>query len=332
MLKDKELEEITRGLEDTELLLELVFGPGEEESPFGARLLEIARQIETASKGKASVRVEPEANLVDRPGLTLRAGAVGNVHYMALPEGPEAQPFAEKILSMARGTATPKQEWEKSLAGFTRPAEILVFIAPTCPHCPQAVREAGKLAGMSASVDVSIIDIHEFPTLTEQFAVRSVPLTVLDRGLSRTGVVPASELAEQIIAREGEAYEGAVFLSLVENGRFDEAARLVLDGRGLRHFLSTWRTSTTQLRIGLMLVVDEVLEADDSALNEIVSGLLDSLSAEDAALRGDTADLLGRIGDPAVIEALEKLKDDPNPDVAEIAEEAIEEIRERDQT
>ncbi len=330
-MNEKELEEIGKGLGDAQLPLELVFGGGEEESPFGARLLEVARQIEATSKGRVGVRVEPEANLVDRPGLTLKAGAVGNVHYMALPEGPEARPFVENLLSMARGDVAPKQEWEKSLAGLSRPAEILVFIAPTCPHCPQAVREAGKLAGISASVDVSIIDIHEFPTLTEQFAVRSVPLTVLDRGLSRMGVVPASELAEQIIAREGEDHEGAVFLSLIESGRFDEAARRILGGPGLPHFLSIWKTSTTQLRIGLMLAVDEVLEADDTALDEIVAGLLGSLGAADAALRGDTADLLGRIGDPAAVEELEKLRDDPNPDVAEIAEEAIEEIRERDQ-
>jgi HEAT repeat protein len=44
-------------------------------------------------------------------------------------------------------------------------------------------------------------------------------------------------------------------------------------------------------------------------------------------LRGDTADLLGQIGHPSAREALKSLLKDPNPDVAEIAKEALEALR-----
>ena len=47
------------------------------------------------------------------------------------------------------------------------------------------------------------------------------------------------------------------------------------------------------------------------------------LDAEDAALRGDTADLIGQTGSETARPALEKLLTDPNPDVVEIAEEAL---------
>ena len=61
----------------------------------------------------------------------------------------------------------------------------------------------------------------------------------------------------------------------------------------------------------------------------LVPGLLPNLAAEDPVLRGDTADLLGRIGHRAARNPLRTLLEDPNPDVAEIASEALEEIEAR---
>ncbi len=48
------------------------------------------------------------------------------------------------------------------------------------------------------------------------------------------------------------------------------------------------------------------------------------LSQDDVALRGDTAELLGKIGNPIAIPALKKTAEDPDPDVREAAEEALE--------
>ena len=44
---------------------------------------------------------------------------------------------------------------------------------------------------------------------------------------------------------------------------------------------------------------------------------------------GDTATLLGSIGEASVRAELTALLEDPNPDVAELAAEALEEIEER---
>jgi HEAT repeat protein len=48
--------------------------------------------------------------------------------------------------------------------------------------------------------------------------------------------------------------------------------------------------------------------------------------AKDPSRRGDTADLLGRIGHPDARPILEALMSDSNPEVAEAAEEALEEL------
>jgi len=45
-------------------------------------------------------------------------------------------------------------------------------------------------------------------------------------------------------------------------------------------------------------------------------------------VRGDIADLLGKIGDRKALPAIKKLLEDPDPNVVEAAEEAVETIEE----
>ena len=67
-------------------------------------------------------------------------------------------------------------------------------------------------------------------------------------------------------------------------------------------------------------VVDPLPGGDRQA----AAGLAAVARTDDVALRGDTADLLGRLAHPAARAALEELRHDPDPDVAEIAAEALE--------
>ena len=79
-----------------------------------------------------------------------------------------------------------------------------------------------------------------------------------------------------------------------------------------------------------MLAAELALEDNPAALDCIVPRLLPLLEGPDVTLRGDTADLLGRIGHPVAREPLQRLLADDNPDVAEIAQEALEALEERE--
>ena len=228
-----------------------------------------------------------------------------------------------------RSGGDTSQGWAERLSALKRPVELLVFVGATCPHCPGAVRSANRLALASPLVTVSIVDVEQHSSLAQRFNVRAVPLTILDGELAVTGVVHPADLADRILSRGDEGHGRDLLLSLVEQGRFDEVAGRMRTGPGAAHFVTLWKGSTTSLRIGLMMAVEEALEADRAALDGLVTGLLPILPSEDPVLRGDTADLLGRIGHRAAAEALQALLDDPNPDVAEIASEALEEIEDR---
>ena len=163
----------------------------------------------------------------------------------------------------------------------TRPAELLVFVGATCPHCPGAVRSANRIALATPLVTVSIVDVQAHAKLAERFNVRAVPLTVLDGDLAVTGVVRPAELVDKILSRDDDSHGKGVLLSLVEQGRFDEAAGQMRTGPGAAHFVAIWKGSATSLRIGLMMAAEEALEADRAALDGLVAG-----PAPDSAHRG----------------------------------------------
>jgi hypothetical protein len=329
-LRELDSEKVREKLAHSKGSLDIILHPAAgEESALEEPLTEVARQLELLSGGALSVERGDGIGLVALPCLTIAHRGVGRIHYQALPHGPLGRPFVEALLGPTRNGPDPSEHWMERLAALERPAELLVFVGASCPHCPGAVRSANRLALASTLVTVSIVDVQAHSNLAERFNVRAVPLTILDGDLAVTGVVGPAELVDKILSRDDESHGRELLLSLVEQGRFGHAALRIRTAPGAAHFVALWDGSATSLRIGLMMAVETALEDDHAALDGLVAGLLPVLRHEDAALRGDTADLLGKIGHRAAADALRALLDDPSRDVAEIASEALEEIDER---
>jgi hypothetical protein len=326
MLTDADLERIRTGLAGTDTPVELIFRPAEHDGALASALLETARRVERASRGTVVLGRDDGAVMVARPALTIACRGRANLHYLAVPAVREGPPFVEALIGVARLDSAPRAEWTSALTALEKPATLHVFVTSTCPHCPGAVRSSIRLSLANSRISTSIIDALAYPDLAKRFRAQSVPLTVLDGGLSWTGVVPASDLARAVLSRGTEEHDAAVFASLVEHGRLGEAAARIRTGPGAASFVSAWRASTTSARMALLLVVADVLASGSNALEPAVAELVKLLGSDDVSLRGDTADLLGQIGHPAAADGLRALLDDPNPDVVEISEEALEAI------
>ena len=227
--------------------------------------------------------------------------------------GPEIRSAPE---SPAAGDATE----------MTGSVVIEIFTSPDCPNCAHAIRAAEQLAASNEHVRVTLIDVTEFPQRAADVGVRSVPLMIVNGGFTLVGAISAEQLAEAITAAAG-AGDAGILRSLIDTGRFGAAGRMLMDGRGRDAYLDRWRTSTLESRIGLVLTAEVVLGLDREALDDMVPHLVSLLATDDAARRGDTADLLGMIGHPSARPALEGLSEDPVADVAEIASEALESLR-----
>lgn len=217
----------------------------------------------------------------------------------------------------------------EKLTEFVEPVEIVVFVAQGCPNCPHGVRAAEALAAANSMVTVSVVDTGEFTDLASRYQVRSVPTFVVNGDLTIVGVVTQEELIHRLNELQGPDAEDAIFVSLVKSGRLADATSRLVDGRGFSAFADLWKRSTLEGRISLSLAAQNAIDEDAGSLDKLVEQILPSLETDDAARRGDTADLLGAIGHQSARSALEKLLDDAHPDVAEAAEDALASIDER---
>ena len=115
--------------------------------------------------------------------------------------------------------------------------------------------------------------------------------------------------------------------SLIDRQNIEEAARSLGSDEGRTVVLDLLQDVEFSKRLSALVVVEMALENNPDTVKAMVPSLLPLLSHDDARIRGDIADLLGKIGDPQVIPQLESLTHDPDPDVAEAAADAIEELK-----
>ena len=317
------LETLARTLRHSGETLRLVLHRAAIPSELEQRLDQLAHDLAVSCVDRIELLDGDGSQLPDRPALTLRQGARNAVHYLAFPEGPEAAPFHEALISLAAPAPARGRD------GLTQPVDILVFIAPGCPNCPHAVRAATQLAATNPLVTTTVVDATHFATMAESFAVRSVPTTVVDGDLTLVGVLSLENLTESITQALGEDGERRILRSLIESGRLGYAGRGLAAGRFVEGFAGLWLTSGMESRIALVLAAEEALAIEPTALDRLATMLLPATTGPDSARRGDTADLLGRIGCPDARNALRTMLTDSDPDVAEAASDALESLEHR---
>ncbi len=222
---------------------------------------------------------------------------------------------------------------EGPLSKLTQEVDILLFVAPGCSVCPHQVRTVAALTLASPLIAAEIVDVSQEPGMAEQYEIRAVPTTVVNDELVVVGAKHPLQMAELLLAREGPEGERALLASLIESGRVEDAADRLLYGPdpagAMQAFSDLWSRSALQERMGMTLVAEEVLDQNPEGLDGLVLHLIAGLQgegplAEDPARKGDTADLLGRIGHADARAVLETLVQDPNPEVAEAAADALE--------
>jgi hypothetical protein len=296
--------------------LRIIVSSADPDDELGGGLTAVAREVEEGTGGAVPSSVVGG----DTTELTVRFGERTVATYRAAPVGPEAAPF----VSLLQTLAIPSDD---SVPHVEQAADIVVYISPDCPNCPRSVQAATQLAAVNPEVTATVVDIGRYADEVASLGIRSVPAAIVNDGLTLVGAMSAAEMAEKIAGVAGQTTEDQVLASLVDAGRIDAAAAMLAEGTGHAGFVDLWRKSTLESRMGLVLGAESALETDPRSLDLMVPDLLQVLDTDDAARRGDTADLLGMIGHPSARNRLEALLEDSNEDVAEIAGEALEALR-----
>ncbi|MGO9568127.1 MAG: thioredoxin family protein [Desulfomonilaceae bacterium] len=324
MLSDQDLMNVQAVSSQLSAPVTIFVNRGEgRENPFEANLANIVRQMSGVSMNRIRIEEGEESLLPGRPSLTPASGHMRNIHYFAAPEGTELAPFLDLLLWMGTDTDPLPSDLTKALEQLATPWHVMVLIAPTCPHCPQVVRAVLSLAVGTSLIKVTIVDAVQFDDLAQRYKVKSTPTTIVNDGLTLIGRLTAEELAGHLLRLTESSSVTAILESMIKAGRAEDAAELMCSKEQPGAIIPIYLSKEFSVRMGALVALEDALEKNPRILDTIVDELTALLFQEEVGLRGDTAELLGKIGNPAAIPALRKAAEDPDPDVREAAEEAL---------
>jgi len=297
-----------------------------EDSEFGRILVDFVHMACSLSKGKLRATKEtPPATFPASPCFGIGREGCASITYAAVPEGHQLMPFVKALESLGAASGLP--ESSAGPPSELPPAEVWVLVSAQCPRCPGVVEAAVAVSIRRPSISLSVIDAQQFPDLAAEYGIKAVPATVIDRSLVLIGSISADRIEELIHERGTEKFDGELIRSYVNTGRLGRAAEELRRGKGRSAVLAMVQELDMSARMSGLVIFEEALGDDPASVGPMVPPLIELLSHRDSRIRGDIADLLGKVRDPRAIPELERLTTDPDTDVAEIAAEALDSIR-----
>ncbi len=138
-------------------------------------------------------------------GPTLVFADKPNIWYMGIPSGHEFRAFLDDIVAVGKGSVDISAKAAKAIAQVNEPLEILVFVTPTCPYCPWAVKTAHTFAFVNPNIRGVMVEAIEYSDFADQYAVSAVPKIVIrdpktrETYLEWEGAVPEEVFADYVL-------------------------------------------------------------------------------------------------------------------------------------
>ncbi len=135
------------------------------------------------------------------PAIVVSNAAKPNsrIKFYGIPSGYEFTSVLEDILDVSRNNHGFSEDILREVQAIQKPVHIQVFVTPTCPYCPAAVRTAHRLALVNENITADMVEATEFPHLGQKYAVRGVPKSVINEKWSVEGAVPEKMVVDKIM-------------------------------------------------------------------------------------------------------------------------------------
>ncbi len=207
--------------------------------------------------------------------------------------------------------------------GQAEAPDALLLMATGCPHCPTVLKGLRELANSGLIGKLETVNISEQPEVAQQYGVRTVPWLRLGPfeldGLRTPGEL--RQWAERARSPEGmDEY----FRELLVAGQLHKVISIVRQETG--HFDSLIRLlsdpgTALQVHLGISAIIEDF--AGSESLQKLVPRFGELSRSEDPRIRTDAAHFLALTGSADAIPLLQRLVDDPDAQVREIAEESL---------
>jgi hypothetical protein len=282
----------------TTILLARGQGAGDERvALFGERLGALA----------PAVRIEKVDEAFRSPALII--GKHQNIAYQAVPEGRELALFLEALASAGGdGHMALPQDIGTAIGDIEVPAELTLFIAMQCPHCPTAVRQLLSLCATVKQLRLTIVDGVRFADLAAAHGIRAVPTLILEDQLRWSGSIDLADVVRQCIQRDPVGMSAAGLRQILEAGKASRAAAMMIEHNRIFPALIALLTHERwSVRLGAMVTVEYLSDEAPDLAAELVDPLWCDFTSLTEPVQGDVVQVLGQIKSDAALLCLQKI-------------------------
>jgi len=139
------------------------------------------------------------------PSTVIGGKRIYGIIYKGIPAGHEFASLIGDIIDASKDSTGLSEKTKSALHGLKKHVDIKVFVTPTCPWCPKAVRTAHQFAIESKFVKSSMIEASEFMEQAQKYAVMGVPKIVINDKYSFEGAQPEEVFLSYVMASAEEA-------------------------------------------------------------------------------------------------------------------------------
>jgi len=134
------------------------------------------------------------------------------IRFYGIPSGYEFTSLIGTILDVSSGDSGLSPRNRELLKSIDRQVHLQVFVTPTCPICPNAVRLAHRLAIESDMIWADMVESNEFVPLAQKYGVMGVPKTIINEKYDIGGAVPEDLLVLHVLNSMREEQSSTVMM------------------------------------------------------------------------------------------------------------------------
>jgi hypothetical protein len=249
--------------------------------------------------------------------------------YCGIPTGNELAPFLEALCFLDADGLPILPSLSEDLNTLEAPANLQVYVAPSCGFCPAVVSRLLPLPFAFASIYLTVIDVALFPETAAAQRIKSVPTLVVDDQLRWTGMVDVTELSRAVVNRDPAMLGSESLLRMLrtEGGAYDLAGMMHRCAKVFPAFADLLADARFTVRLAAMVAVEDLLDRDPDLALQVVQPMLKRYPEANDAVKGDLLYLFGQIKAKEALPLLHRAAaSDPNAEIREAAVEALEKI------
>ena len=148
-----------------------------------------------------------EYNVDKIPAIAVVGEKDYGIRFFGIPSGYEFTSLMESIANVSQTATELSETTREKLKNLDTDVHIQVFVTPTCPHCPGAVRMGHMMALENEHIKADMVEAQEFMELSRKYGVMGVPRVVINEDTVFEGSLPEENYLDYVLQAVGKVEE-----------------------------------------------------------------------------------------------------------------------------